>query len=248
MWTDISQFDIPEHQKTASYGSSKENKFTNIGEVCVVNSMFGKAKIRVIHPRKKRSLIWPLAALVATGMAAIVWLEQDIPKPPEPMRIIVRSVDSEGAVQTSSQQLQGTPTIINNAPPPAVPIKPQATSGLNANATVVAKPVIAQPSLPLVKSETAKTVPSTNPLNPVKPQTTPLAASNVQTKNPAVLQPAAKPPAAIQPAAAQAAAPVTKNEKPVTTPVAEPLPENNTRTIVPSSNTTAPDQTSTQPN
>ncbi|MGC2047171.1 MAG: hypothetical protein WA635_00960, partial [Gallionella sp.] len=225
----------PEHQKTASYGSSKQENFTDIGEVCVVNSMFGKAKIRVVHPRKKRSMIWPLAALIVTGTAAIVWLEQDTPKPPEPMRIIVRSVDSEGAVQTNSQQLQVSPTIVNNAPPPAAPIKPQTTSGLNAKAAVVAKPVIVQSAVPMVKSEPAMTV----------PEKTPLSASAVQPKNPTVILPAAKPPAAIQPAAAQAAAPVTKNENPVATPAAETPPEN--KTIVPSSDTTAPDKTGSQP-
>ena len=241
MWTDISQFDIPDHQKTTAYGSGKVGKFTDIGEVCVVNSIFGKAKVRVVHPRKKRSLIWPLAALAVTGIAVAVWLDQDIPKPPEPMRIIVRSVASEGAEQTSSQTLQASPAIV----------KPQTPPGPEANATVVAKPVTAQPALPLMKSERAKTVPAAKPLIPVKPQTTPLAASNVQPKNPAVVQQAAKPPAAIQPAAqpgaAQAAAPVIKNEKPAITPVAEPLPENTAKTMAPASNDQPPDQTRTQP-
>jgi hypothetical protein len=235
MWTDISQFDIPDHQKTTAYGSSQAGKFTDIGEVCVVNSMFGKAKVRVVHPRKKRSLIWPLAALAATGMAVAVWLEQDIPKPPEPMRIIVRSVASEGTEQTSSQTLQAAPAIVNNAPLPAVPIKQQTSPGLNANATVVAKPVTAQPALPLVKSEPAKTVPAAKPLLPVKPQMTPLAASSVQAKSPAVVQQAAK-------------APAIKHEKPVTTPVAEPLPINNSKTMAPASNDPAPDQAVMQPN
>jgi hypothetical protein len=224
MWTDISQYDIPEHQKTASYGSGKEDKFTEIGEVCVVNSMFGKAKIRVIQPRKKRRILWPLTAFVVTGTVAIVWLEQDTPKPPEPMRIIVRSVDSEGSVQTSSQQLKGTPPLVGNALPPAVPLKPQTSSGLETMATVVTKPVIVQPALPLVKSEPAKTVPATNPLTPVKP------------------------PAAIQPASAQAATPVMKSEKPVTSSITEPLPENKTKIPVPPTNVTPPGQTSTQSN
>lgn len=220
MWTDISQFDIPDHQKTMAYGSGKVDKFTDIGEVCVVSSIFGKARVRVIHPRKKRSLIWPLTALAATGAAVAIWLEQDIPKPPEPMRIIIRSVASEGTVQTSSQT----------------------SPGLNAKATVVAKPVTAQPALPLVKSEPAITVPAAKPLIPVMPQTTPLAPGNVQARNPAVVQQPAKPPAAIQPAA-----PVVKNEKPVTKPVAEPLPANNTKTMAPASNDPAPEQTGTQP-
>jgi hypothetical protein len=251
MWTDISQFDIPDHQKTAAYGSSNVGKFTDIGEVCVVNSIFGQAKVRVVHARNKRSLIWPLAALAVTGIAVAVWLDQDIPKPPEPMRIIVRSVADEGAVQTSSQALQAAPAIVDNAAPPAVPIKPQTSPGPEAKATVVAKPLTAQPALPLVKSEPAKTVPAAKPLVPVKPQTIPLAASNVQPKNPAVVQQAAKPPAPIQPAAqpgaAQAAAPVIKNEKPAITPVAERLPENNTKTMAPASNDPPPDQTRTQP-
>ena len=224
-----------------AYGSSKVGEFTDIGEVCVVNSIFGTAKVRVVHPRKKRSLIWPLAALAVTGIAVAVWLDQDIPKPPEPMRIIVRSVADEGAVQTSSQTLQAAPAIV----------KPQTSPGPEDKATVVAKPVTAQPALPLVKSEPAKTVPAVKPLIPVKPQTTPLAASNVQAKNPAVVQQAAKPPAAIQPTAqpvaGQAAAPVIKNEKPAITPVAEPLTENNTKAMAPASNDPPADQTRTQP-
>lgn len=243
MWTDISQFDIPDHLKTTVYGSSKLGKFTEIGEVCVANSIFGKAKVRVKRPRKKHSLIWPLAALAVTGMAVTFWLEQDIPKPPEPMRIIVRSVANEGAVQMSSQTLQAAPTITNNAHPPAVPVNPQTSPGLNANATVVAKPVTAQPAMPLVKSEPVKTVPAAKPLIPVKPQPTPLATGNVQPKSPAVVPQTAKPPAAIQPAAAQAAAPVIKNEKSVTTTVAEPLSENGTKAMAPASNATPPDQT-----
>lgn len=248
MWTDISQFDIPDHQKMTACGPGRSGKFTEIGEVCVVNSISGRAKVRAIHPRKKRSLVWPLAALAATGMAAIVWLEQDIPKPPEPMRIIVRSVASEGTVQASSQTLQAAPTSVNKTPAPA---KPQTSSGAEAKATVAAKSVAVQPSLSPVKSEPAKTVPAAKPLLPVKPQTAPLAAGNVQAKNPAVVQQAAKPPTAIQPAvqpvAAKPAAPVIKNEKPVIAPVTEPLPENNTGSIAPASNEPPPDQNGTQP-
>jgi hypothetical protein len=251
MWTDISQFDIPDHQKTTAYGSSKVGKFTDIGEVCVVNSMFGKAKVRVIPPRKKRSFIWPLAALTVMGMAVAFWLEQDIPKPPEPMRIIVRPVASESTMQTSSQTLQGSPAINSNAPLPPVPVKPQTSPGSKANSTIVAKPVIAQPVLPLVKSEPATTVPPAKQSIPVTPQTTPLAEGNIQAKNPAVVQQAAKPPAPIQsaaqPVAAQASPPVIRNEKPAITPVAEPLPDSNTKTMAPASSTTPPDQTGTKP-
>lgn len=247
MWTDISQFDIPEHQKTASYGSGKEDNFTDIGEVCVVNSMFGKAKVRVMHPRKKRGLLWPVASLAATGIAVIFWLEQDTPKPPEPMRIIVRSVDSEGTVQASSQQLQGTPTTLNKAPPPAVPVNPQASPGPNAR-TVIAKPMVSQPAMPPVASKPAMSVPAEPSSIPVKPPSTPLAAGSIQMKNTAAVQPAAKLPATSQPAAAQAFAPAMKNENHVTAPVAEPLPENDTKAVMPSSNAAQPDQTSTQPN
>jgi hypothetical protein len=247
MWTDISQFDIPEHQKTVSFGLSKEDKVTSIGEVTVVNSIFGKAKIRVIQPRKKRSFMWPLSALAATGMAAIFWLEQGAPKPPEPMRIIVRSVDSEGAVQTSSLPMQGTPTIVKNAHPPTIPAKPQVSPAPNAK-TVVVKPLISKPALPPVKSEPVATVPATISLAPVNPQKTPFAANNMQPKAPAAEQPAVKPPAASQSASAQAAAPAIKNESPVAATVAEPLPENSANTIVPSGNAAPPDQTSTQSN
>ncbi|MFZ5524056.1 MAG: hypothetical protein ACOY9D_08260 [Pseudomonadota bacterium] len=226
MWTDISQFDIPEHLKTTAYGPDHARRFTEIGEVCVVNSMFGRAKVRVIHPQHKRSLVWPLAVLAATGVAIAVWLEQDTPKPPEPMRIIVRSVASEGDAQMSPQTLQAVPAMVNKAAPPAAPAKTQTPPGTQAKAAMVEKPVIAQPDLP-PKSGPAATVPAAKPSMPVKP--------------PAIIQPVA------QPDAAQAAAPAIKNNKPANKPAVEPLSEENSSTMVPASNGTAPDQTGAQP-
>jgi len=250
MWTDISQFEIPEYLKTAAYGSGHAGRYTDIGEVCVVNSMFGKAKVRVIHPRKKRSLIWPLAALAATGVTVVVWLEQDVQKPPEPMRIIVRSVPSEGAVQTNSETLQAAPTIVRKAAAPTMPIKPQTSPGLAAKTMVVEKPVTVQAAAPPVKSEPAKSVPAAKPLIPVNPQTAPLSVGADQPSSPAVVSQTAKPPSANQPAqpvASKAAESENQKEKPAIVPATEPLPENGIKAVAPAKTGATPDQGSTQP-
>jgi len=242
MWTDISQFDIPDHLKTTEHGSSKTREFTDIGEVCVINSMFGKAKVREIRPKKKARLIWPLAVLGVTVISVAVWLGQDEPKPPEPMRIIVRSVASEDAATTE----------VNNSPSPAVSVKPQQSPGTIAKATVVAKPVVAPPVLPTVKSEPAKAMPAAKPLASENPNTVPIAPSNIQPKSSAEVQNTAKSGSALQPAtqsvAEQPVATVLKKEKVVPAAVAEPLTESEAKIMPPAVNDPLPGQSSVQPN
>ncbi len=247
MWTDISQFEIPENLKTAGYGSGHAAKYTDIGEVCVVNSMFGKAKVRVIHPRKKRSLIWPLAASAVAGVAAAYWLEQEMQKPPEPMRIIVRPVASEGTVQTNSETAQASPGMVSKAAAPSVPIKPQISPGIAAKAGIMEKQEAAKTAVPPVKKETAS-APAAKSLNPVNPQITPLSSGAVQPDSPAAVSQTTVPPSAnqaIQPVAPKVSEPASQKEKPVIATVAEPLPENNSGPEVPASSGTT--QGSTQP-
>jgi hypothetical protein len=247
MWTDISQFDIPDYLKTTAYGPGHAGKYTDIGEVYVVNSMFGKAKVRVKHPRKKRSLIWPLAALTVIGVAVVIWLEQDMQKPPEPMRIIVRPVPSEGSLQTNSENSQST---VSKAVVQTVPIKPQKSPGLATKEAVVAKQVTAQPESPTI-SETAKSLPAAKPLIPAKPQTSPLSSGGIQTGSQAVVPQTVKPPSAnqplAQPVAEKAAEPESQKENPAIVPAAEPLPENNISPVAPTSSETATVQGGTQP-
>jgi len=239
MWTDISQFEIPEYLKTAAYGSGHAARYTDIGEVCVVNSMFGKAKVRVTHPRKKRSLIWPLAALAATGVAVALWLEQDMQKPPEPMRIIVRSVATEGIEQTNSEKLLATPAIVSKATAPTVPIKPQTSPRLPAKTAA-----------PPVKNEPAISAPEANPLISVNPQTTPISAGAVQSSSTEAISQIAKPPSAnqtAQPVATKAAEPENQKEKPAIVTATDPLPENGIKPVAPAKSGATPDQGSTQP-
>jgi hypothetical protein len=250
MWTDISQFEIPEYLKTAAYGSGRAARYTDIGEVCVVNSMFGKAKVRVIHPQKKRSLIWPLAALAAMGVAVALWLEQDMQKPPEPMRIIVRSVANEGTEQTNSETLQATPAIVSKATTPTVPIKPHRSPGLAAKTAVAEKPVTTQTAVPPVKNEPAISVPAAKPLIPGNPQTTPISAGAVQSSSTAAISQTAKPPAATQtaqPVVTKAAEPEIQKEKPAIVPATDPLPENGIKPVAPAMSGATPDQGITQP-
>ena len=237
MWTDISQFEIPENLKTAGYGSGHAGKYTDIGEVCVVNSMFGKARVRVIHPRKKRSLIWPLAAIAVAGAAVAYWQEQEMQKPPEPMRIIVRSVASEGSVQTNSETAQASPGMAGKAAAPAVPIKPQASPGPAAKAAITEKQETAKTAVPPVKKVPA---PAAKPLNPVSQQTTPLPAGTAQSGSPAVTQTVMPPSAnqSVQPVASKAAVPASLTEKTVIAPATEPMPGNNSMPEAPASSGT----------
>ena len=238
MWTDISQFDIPDHLKTTAYGSSNNREFTDIGEVCVVNSMFGKAKVREIRPKKKPSLIWPLGALAVTVIAVSVWMVQDEPKPPEPMRIIVRSVASEDTASSENSK----------SPAPIARPAPQKPTATMAKASVVAKPVADPP----VKSEKAKVSPSMKPSVSESSNSEPLASGSIQPKSSAEVQQSAKSDTAIQPTvrreAEQAVSPVVKKEIPVPVSVTEPLTESNIKPVTPASNETLPDQSSVPTN
>jgi len=250
MWTDISQFDIPEYLKTAAYGPGHAGKYTDIGEVCVVNSMFGKAKVRVIHPRKKRSLYWPLAVLAVTGVAVAVWLDQEMQKPPEPMRIIVKPVSSEDTLQANPETSQLTQATASKAAAPKVSNRPQTSPRLATKAAAEEKQVTAQPGSSMI-GETSRSLPVAKPLNPANPQTTPLASDVTRTGSQAAVPQTAKPPSANQPPAqpveAKTAEPGSQKDKPATVPADEPLPENNIKPVLPASSGKIPDQGGSQP-
>jgi len=250
MWTDISQFDIPEYLKTAACGPGHTEKYTDIGEVCVVNSMFGKAKVRVIHPRKKRSLYWPLAVLAITGVAVAVWLEQEMQKPHEPMRIIVKPVSSEDTLQASPETSQVTQATVSKAAGPKVPNKPQASPGLATKETAEEKQVTVQPGSTMI-GETSRPLPVAKPLIPANSQTAPLASDGTRTGSQAVVPQTAKPPSANQPLAqsveAKTVEPGSQKDKPATVPADEPLPEINIKPVLPASIGKVPDQGGAQP-
>ncbi len=251
MWTDISQFDIPDNLKTAAYGAKRDGKYSEIGEVCVVNSMFGKAKVRAIHPRKKYVLIWPLVLLATTGVVLAIWVENDIPSTPEPMRITVRSVANEGEVLTSTQAAQTVPTQVKKSEAPTIPSKVQTTIGSTVNASMAEKTVLAKPTLPPAKVDQTKTAPVVQSSIPSKSQTKPIASDNPLPKNPEVMPQVLDSPTAMQssamPLADKVLEPVIKKEKPSIPLEAVSLPELGTKILVPASSGVAPVQSGTQP-
>ena len=251
MWTDISQFDIPDNLKTAAYGAKRDGKYSEIGEVCVVNSMFGKAKVRAIHPRKRNVLIWPLVLLATTGVVLAIWLEDDIPSTPEPMRIIVRTVANEGEVLTNKQAAQTVPTNIKKSETPTIPSKVQITTGSTVNASLADKTVLAKPTLPTAKADTTKTTPVVQSSIPSKSQTKPIVSDNPLPKNPEVMPQVLNSPTATEssamPLSDEVIEPAIKREKPSIPLETVSLPEHGTKILVPASSGIVPAQTGTQP-
>ncbi len=158
---EISQFDIPGRQLLASNKQPGIDMPTDIGEVKITRTIFGKARVRVVRERDKKRrvlLLWVLALLALSAAAWEGWLalqrsELLAAQPPLSERIKVGApvFQPEDAVPadnaSSSKRRQRTPmqalfdSMATRRPP-----APQQTPGLKPGQEA-AKPGTAQPSV-----------------------------------------------------------------------------------------------------
>lgn len=133
-------------KSSASVQSPGEKKWTDIGEAQIVETIFGKAKIRITHKHdgvRRAGLIGLLLAGLA--MAILIWQMAFSPQPDE-----------------VSQSAVSTPYVNEISPVSAHLIQQEATASSSTPAIVINKPVSS-------RKRAAQQVVETMPVTPVVP-------------------------------------------------------------------------------
>jgi hypothetical protein len=73
MGHEISQFDIQDRQLLAGNPRPRAGIVTNLGEAKITRTIFGRAKVRVVHEHDRKRRAWLLAILMVTAIAAAAW-------------------------------------------------------------------------------------------------------------------------------------------------------------------------------
>lgn len=228
MWHDISQFDIPDRHLRASNSRPRVSMWTDMGEAKITQTIFGRARVRVIREQDKRRRAWLLTALVVIAIAAAAWqgwvAYQRGQNAAPPLSLSERIRAGVPVIQSGGISPPATPPSVGIKPgmppqtatnnPQSVPLQP---TGLKATEQMATKPVTAQP---LIAS---------------KPQAAPLATNDNAPKNQAIGQQPAKPSVTVQPAA------------PTVAPFAEPLIKGDTSTLSPAGDNQPSGTASVQP-
>ena len=155
-----SKSDIPGRQLPTVDTPHNESEWTEIGKAEVTQSIFGKAKVRIIRQHDKARRAWLLTALVVlalmvTAAAAVIWQEQNAPQASKTVRSTEPAPQLNARPEASAPASQvvaipatgillmekdkpGTPTAIDN---PAASRVPQQSPTVNTAEQTVAKPV-----------------------------------------------------------------------------------------------------------
>jgi hypothetical protein len=220
MSSDLSQFEIPGSRLLATNSQPRADIRTDIGEAKITQTIFGRAKVRVIRKQDKTRHAWLLTLLVVTVVAAASWqgwvalqqMQNTVTLPIETVRVSAPVFQPEYIPLPALSPLQvGKPGM----PPQAgssdlifsLKNTPQQTPAFQPVVQVAAKP-------PLIESK-----PQTD-----KPQAAP--ATNNPVKSPAVMQQPRKPLPARRPVTPTVVA------KPAVTQPASPAPST-TQSIAP---------------
>jgi len=70
---ELSQFDIPDRLLLANKPQTKAGMWTDIGEAKIINTIFGRANVRVVREQDKKRRAWLLLTLAATVLATLAW-------------------------------------------------------------------------------------------------------------------------------------------------------------------------------
>lgn len=190
---------LAERQRYAAGAHAAAGEWTDIGEAEVTQTIFGKARVHIIHHEKKHRAKWLLAMGGTAGLAA-AWVGWLMPQPPAQ----TQSMDiplSLGAAVTAP-----LPRAIPQASTRS-PDTPQQPQTLPSAAPVAAKPVAPKP-LPAAPSRTALPAANNNAMlnkpaapipgkqsSPIRPQPAPI------TNSPAMHNAAKSPASAVAPSA-----------------------------------------------
>lgn len=245
---EISQFEISGHQLLESNELPKEGEWTDIGEAQVTETIFGKAKVRVIHAHDKQRNAWLLIALglVVTVLSVTGWQWWNTSQPTEaqPGEVSTSSLSSKEPAATPAPQSvysyspYTSPTVVSV--PKATPLPAISKPAIIAKSAPQPTPALKNPGQMPVKQVAPQTKPVMAPQTPIavqaKPVTTqilvagkPLSSSpltnNSVLKDPAAMQHLPTP-APVKPVPPVAATPALTSpvNKPVIIPtLASPL-------------------------
>ena len=191
MTYEIGQLDIPDRQLLPGNAHSRASKFTEIGEAIVTHTIFGRAKVRIVHKHDKmRRILWMVALSGVAVAAAAAWQGWMAAQQAEP----VQSAAPAPVPGTNLQESAPAPLPENIAQPPVEgkPATPQ--TGID-DAPLSQKPAPQRAqALPNAGQQQVKPV-MVQPSLAGKPQTPP-AANDIPARN---LADAQQPPAAAQP-------------------------------------------------
>ncbi len=240
MWYEISQYDIPNRQLLATNRKPGADRWTEIGEVKITHTIFGKAKVSVTREQDKKRRKWLLAVVVFTVTALVAavwqgWISLHPGKLFQSETAPLPSSEGEGAkapyFHPDYLGPYAIPPSLENKPltlPQNIATNPAASHVtappllLKASEPIAAKPVVPQP-LPASKPQTSSSQTSI-------PQAATLATGNNSAQNQTNLQQPPKPSTPIQPAAPAthpAIPPAIRIPEAVVPPV-KPLIEENT--------------------
>lgn len=214
MSSDLSQFDIPNRQLLATGAQSRVDIQTDIGEAKITQTIFGRAKIRVIREQDKTRRAWLLTSLAVAVVAVAAWqgwatlqqMQSAALLPSETVRVSAPVFQPEyiplPATSLSQGRKPGTPpqTEINDLMS-TLKSMPQQSPGLKPSVQMAAQPQ------PLIASTPQPDKPQTDKQQTDKQQTAPLATNNSSAKNQTDVQQPPKPLPPRQPPAPSVAKP-----------------------------------------
>jgi len=208
-----SQFEVADSLMQANTPRGKENTWTDIGEVEVVFSVFGKAMVLTLAEKQKmyRSRLLMMLFLVAMAASAWQWGGAYLPDAKSPVIDMI----PEFGLRQQNIELNLPPENVATAALPLVAKK--------AHKPRVKKPVISKPisPKPVIRSSAVKKVPA---------RTSPSVAAKLVVKKTVVTQP-------VPSQAALVPVPPSKPTSPVNTPAVLKQTPNKALAIKPSSAT-----------
>lgn len=240
------QYEVPAHLLQVTYEGKRLGEGSNLGEAVVVSTLFGKARVRIVHEGDKPAWLWPVAILVLLGIAAAVWWWLSASQPSRAGSNVM--TPATPTAPAAGQAPRNIPELSNPVEAPAAeerpaqsskqsPVQPQAHAQPRKQESVKTEKAVAVPQS-LKKREAGKVFPDATP-----PAVKQSSAAGPKTK-PAVtkVQQLAPPPKQEQPVAIQPSATPTALQ-PTIHITKHPVSDQNTG----DSPTSAPPADNTQP-
>jgi hypothetical protein len=215
---EISQTDISGIQLRESKTQPKVSHSREIGEAQIVQTIFGRAKVRIIRKHDKlRRAMWLTAVVGVAAISAFVWQGWYATQQPEPMQSAEPAPPASAAVHESASGFQPE-NIVSPSKPAAEVIEPSKPAPAEISKSLIGEKSAPQPQVVMkaAEKEAAKPV-----IAKPKPVATPAKPVAIHPK-PVTDQPkqaTAQPKPALAPAQSIAPQAETAN-KPQTPPVA----------------------------
>jgi len=213
-----------------------------MGEAIVVNTMFGKARVHIVHKQNQNQSgwLWLLAAFAVLVVMGVIWLRLAMPPSPETRSVSAAPVQLKPQTppesQTQGPQIPGLNAPVQSMPVQNIPVPTPKT-------TITAQPAIQQP----VITEPVKQAPAKKLSHAGRPKKPPVATSDDQPKRPKGTEQTDETPVpvpvSINPAVTQPAVQFIKTPSTADKPVSG----SGARTSPPAVNDQQPAQTGTQP-